>query len=109
MFGYLKIINSLVGLKNMSYFQDESMPRRENKSNFFIPVTIMITVVTADNCQDKYSFTKCLREYLYINIAIIDLKVQSCKLRNNKYMIAALTRITNTEIFAFITVLVIEP
>ena len=35
------------------------------------------------------------------------LKVQSCKLYNNKYVIA-LTQITNTEIFAFITVLVFE-
>ena len=33
------------------------------------------------------------------------LKVQSCKLYNNKYMIAS-TQTTNTEIFAFITVLV---
>ena len=33
------------------------------------------------------------------------LKVQSCKLYNNKYMIAS-TQITNTEIFAFIDVLV---
>ena len=31
--------------------------------------------------------------------------VQSCKLYDNKYMIAS-TQITNTEIFAFITVLV---
>ena len=35
------------------------------------------------------------------------LKVQSCKLYNKKYMIA-LTKITNTEIFAFIAVLVFE-
>ena len=33
------------------------------------------------------------------------LKVQSCKLFNNKYMITS-TQITNTEIFVFITVLV---
>ena len=32
------------------------------------------------------------------------LKVHSCKLYNNKYMIAS-TQITNTEIFAFIAVL----
>ena len=36
-----------------------------------------------------------------------NLKVQSCKLRNNKYMIT-LTQITNTEIFAFIAVLVFK-
>ena len=33
----------------------------------------------------------------------IGLKVQSCKLYNNKYMIAS-TQITNTEIFVFIAV-----
>ena len=36
-----------------------------------------------------------------------NLKVQSRKLYNNKYMIA-LTQITNTEIFAFIAVLVFK-
>ena len=38
------------------------------------------------------------------------LKVQSCKLYNNKYMIAS-TRITNIEVFAFIypSFEVIEP
>ena len=35
------------------------------------------------------------------------LKVQSCKLHNNKYMIASI-QITNTEIFAFIAALVFE-
>ena len=35
------------------------------------------------------------------------LKVRSCKLYNNKYMIAS-TQITNTEIFAFIVVLVFK-
>ena len=35
------------------------------------------------------------------------LEVQSCKLYNNKYMIAS-TQITNTEIFAFIAVLVFD-
>ena len=36
-----------------------------------------------------------------------DLKVQSCKLYNNKYTIAS-TQITNTEIFTFIAVLVFK-
>ena len=36
-----------------------------------------------------------------------DLKLQSCKLYNSKYMIAA-TQITNTEIFAFIAVQVFK-
>ena len=35
------------------------------------------------------------------------LKVQLCELHNNKYRIA-LTQITNTEIFAFIAVLVLK-
>ena len=35
------------------------------------------------------------------------LKVQPCKSYNNKYMIA-LTQITNTEVFAFMTVLVFK-
>ena len=35
------------------------------------------------------------------------LKVQSCKLHNNKYIIA-LTQIRNIENFAFITVLIFE-
>ena len=41
------------------------------------------------------------------NKELIHLKVQSCKLYNNKYMIAS-TQITNTEIFAFISVLVLK-
>ena len=36
-----------------------------------------------------------------------NLKVQSCKLYNNKYVIA-LTQITNTEVFAFMAVLVFK-
>ena len=38
---------------------------------------------------------------------VFSLKVQSCKLYNNKYKIAS-TQITNTEIFAFIAVLVFK-
>ena len=37
----------------------------------------------------------------------LNLNLQSCKLFNNKYMIAS-TQITNTEIFALITVLVFK-
>ena len=37
----------------------------------------------------------------------INLKVQPCKLCNNKYMITS-TQITRTEIFAFIAVLVFK-
>ena len=42
-------------------------------------------------------------QYIFRNQYI--LKVQSCKLCNNKYMIAS-TQITTTEIFAFIAVVV---
>ena len=43
-----------------------------------------------------------LNEVIYSSyLKIIPLKVQSCKLYNNKYMIVS-TQITNTEIFAFI-------
>ena len=45
---------------------------------------------------DESTFDRCLRE----------LKVQSCKLYKNKYMIAS-TQITNTEIFAFVAVLLL--
>ena len=37
----------------------------------------------------------------------LQLKVQSCKLHNNKYMIAS-TQKTNTEIFTFTTFLVFQ-
>ena len=37
----------------------------------------------------------------------MDLKVQSCKLFDNKYMFAS-TQITNTEICPFLTVLVLK-
>ena len=40
-------------------------------------------------------------------ILLLTLKVQSCTLYNNKYMIA-LTQITNTEIFALIAVLIFK-
>ena len=42
---------------------------------------------------------------LLILVKLKYLKVQSCKLYNNKYMIAS-TQLANTEIFAFIAVLV---
>ena len=47
-------------------------------------------------------FYACTEEYKHNNCF---LKVQSCKLLNDKYMIT-LTQITNTKIFAFIAVLV---
>ena len=47
------------------------------------------------------------RFYTHNKMFIQYLKVQSCKLYNNKYMIAS-TQITDTEIFAFIAVLVFK-
>ena len=59
-------------------------------------------------------FFRLLRCRLLFNVSLMSLvlfskgnlhlKVQSCNLYNNKYMIAS-TQITNTEIFAFIAVL----
>ena len=48
-----------------------------------------------------------LRYLMPISFTIVSL-VQSCKLYNKKYMIAS-TKITNTEIFTLIAVLVFEP
>ena len=42
-----------------------------------------------------------------LHTCILRLKVKSCKLYNNKYMIAS-TQIINSEIFAFIAVLVFK-
>ena len=46
-------------------------------------------------------------QHKYQIICVKCLKVQSCKLYNNKYMIAS-TQITSTEIFAFIAVQVFK-
>ena len=51
------------------------------------------------NCKSRYRITKVWLQLL---------KVESCKLYNNKYMFA-LTQIINTEIFAFLAVLSFEP
>ena len=50
-------------------------------------------------------FRKSKKNKKQMKRIIVELKVQSCKLYNNKYMITA-TQITNTEIFVFIAVLV---
>ena len=55
---------------------------------------------TDDGNNDNWSIEK-------LESMLTDLKVQSCKLYNNKYMIA-LTQITNTETLAFIAVLVFK-
>ena len=43
----------------------------------------------------------------YFNMLDFQLKVQSCKSYNNKYMIASI-QTTNTEVFPFISVLVLK-
>ena len=58
----------------------------------------------------------CRTGFIHFNFQLVEklkhvqtfqLKVQSCKLYNNKYMIASI-QITDTEIFAFIAVLVFK-
>ena len=48
-----------------------------------------------------------IKEFLNLDLNDNSLKVKSCKLHNNKYMIAS-TQITNFEIFVFIAVLVFK-
>ena len=48
-----------------------------------------------------------IAQYHRINSFFNYLKVQSCKLYNNKYMIASI-QLTNTEIFVLITVLIFK-
>ena len=57
--------------------------------------------VTHETYKINHKFDCNSKCYIYL------LKVQSCKSHNNKYMIAS-TQITNTEIFAFIAVLVFK-
>ena len=60
----------------------------------------MLVLVSKSTMLHKISiFTKPFK--------IKTLKVQSCKLHNDKYMVAS-TQITITEIFAFISVLVFK-
>ena len=56
----------------------------------------MVSITVSTNHFNKNDPTLCFL-----------LKVQSCKLPNNKYVITS-TQITNTEIFAFIAVLVLS-
>ena len=51
--------------------------------------------------------TKLLLLCHNVTVFIDALKVQSCKLHNNKYMIVS-TQITSTEIFAFVALLVFK-
>ena len=58
--------------------------------------------------SDKINSTKnALFSFPISNSSVLLLKVQSCKLYNNKYMIAS-TRKTITEIFAFKAVLFVK-
>ena len=59
------------------------------------------------NVNYLYVFKRYTFLFYNYHVASYCLKVQSCKLHNNKYMITSI-QITNTEIFAFIAVLVFE-
>ena len=64
--------------------------------------------ILLDNRKVANVFNQSLKPLTYLNGQMNrNLKVQSCKLYGNKNMIAS-TQITNTEIFAFITVLVFK-
>ena len=65
------------------------LPSKNTQSIFS---NIAFQSITFCNLVNKFCFLK--------------LKVQSCKLNNNKYMIAS-TQITNTEIFALMAVLAV--
>ena len=69
--------------------------QKENKSQFFSFIT-----------SSQFSATENPLKMMK-NVFNLTLKVESCKLNNNKYMIAS-TQITNTEIFALIAVLVFK-
>ena len=63
-------------------------------------------------CLIHFSFTSVFTKFPVRNmeqgiIEELSLKVHSCKLCNNKYMIAS-TQITTTEVFAFIAVVVFD-
>ena len=62
-------------------------------------------VIERDKWHEMCSLT-VLGCNLFLN-AKRSLKIQSCKLYDNKYMITS-TQITNTEIFAFISVLLFK-
>ena len=60
------------------------------------------------NIEEMFSTNPTNRPADVINICLLrSLKVRLCKIYNNKYIIA-LTQITNTEVFAFIAVLVFK-
>ena len=56
-------------------------------------------------CKSSYNRDQAMK--IFIREYWTTLKVQSCKLYNNKYMISS-TQITNTEIFAFVSDLVFK-
>ena len=69
----------------------------------------IIALVKYTMSYPYYQYYKILTSSMTILIPLICwvLKVQSCKLCNNKYMFAS-TQIRNTKIFAFIAVLVFK-
>ena len=64
---------------------------------------IIILNLNSSSCELSSHVT--LYQTYWFYVSHVRLKVQSCKLYSGKYMIS-LTQITDTEIFAFITVLV---
>ena len=72
---------------------------KETNFTFYTPNNVFL--------QNNMLRRKNITCMMFNNFSFNHLKVQSCKLYNDKYMIAS-TQITNTEIFVFIAVLVFK-
>ena len=69
------------------------------------PLSFLFSIAIFREACFRWNF---LKSWLFITvISVKTVKVQSCKLYNNKYMITS-TQITNTEMFPFIAVLVFK-
>ena len=75
---------------------------RDTKKTTFCSYSSVIEVVFEQVCQ--YLGSTCF--WSHAEFLMHKLKVQSCKLYNNKYMIASNT--TNSEVFKFIAVLIFK-
>ena len=83
------------------------------KNRHFYQDTLQKKLITSP-CIIKFNFSKLHEALLFLSKICVpngifdnSLKVQSCKLCNNKYMIAS-TQTGSTEIFAFMAVLVFK-
>ena len=74
---------------------------------FFSDILFVKILVTFINFPIPYFLAKKSGKISFLEHRHVDLKVQSCKLHNNKYTIIS-TQITNTEICAFIAILVFK-